>query len=364
MSSCLRRRRFWRGSATLTGSILLSFLAGAFLASQHLDRLGLLEDEEMRETGRLWGAACIATHRAVQSRPASFATPRTVSLVQLKAWSLLPGGLNAADGRPGLAAQYGSVLVDGVPLGACSLTGTDVAERFPELREGAVGAGLDLVGFVGGDDTPMHDRLGDVQAVFGTLPDGSMFMTGDFGIGHAAERVFRRRVGGRPELSAVEQTLRFEPARPGDPAPNILGVGAVVGERAEADDGSLAAMGQAVADGDTVVGALGRFTVQAATRIEADGEFAFGGGSQTAFSVPGELAIGASLLSRGEAGARDLVVSAGLEVGGDVDATVSTGASGLVVGGEISARTGTFSGTLDVRPGGCSGCVVPPIGGP
>ena len=295
MRSRLGRGRFWRGSATLTGAILLSVLGGAFLASQHLDRLRLLENEGMRETGRLWGAACVATHRAVQSRPGSFAAPRTVSPAQLKGWSLLPDGLNDADGRSGLTAQYGSVLAGGVPLAACSLAGPDVALNFPELREGAVMAGLDPVGFVGGDDTPMHDRLGDVQAVFGTLPAGSMFMTGDYGLGHAGERVHRRAVGGRPELAAMEQGLRFEPANPGDPRPGILGAGTVAGERAAADRGSAAAAGRVAADGDAVVGALGRFTVQAGTRIEAVGEFAFGGGSQTAFSVPGELAIGRSL---------------------------------------------------------------------
>lgn len=358
LAVALRRRRFWRGSATLTGAILLSVLAAAFLASEYLGRHQLLESESMRERGRLWGMACVATHRAVQARPASFAAPRTVAPAELKAWSLLPDGLSDADGRSGLSAAYGSVLVDGVALAACSLSGSVVAESYPELREGALMAGLDQVGFVGGSDTPMHDRLSDVEAVLGTLAEGSMFMTGDVGIGHAAERVYRRAVGGRPELALMGQDVLFQGGA------GIVGAGSVVGERADAEQGSLAAAGRADSDGDVVVGALGQLTVQATTRLESNGGFAFGGGVQSAWSIPAELAIGSSLRSRGEARGRDLVVTGRLEVGGDLDATARAEANGLVVGTEVSARTATFSGTLTVPPGGCPTCTVPPIGGP
>ena len=361
LAVALRRHRFWRGSATLIGAIMLSALAAVFLASERLGEVRLFESETMRETGRLWGTACVATHRAVQSRPAIFAAPRTVAPAQLKTWSLLPDGLNDADGRAGLVAAYGSVLADGAPLAVCSLSGSVVGESYPELREGALMAGLDLVGFVGGADTAMHDRLADVEAVLGTLAAGSMFMTGDFGIGHASERVYRRAVGGRPELASVEQDVLFQGGF------GILGAGSVVGERADVEQGSLGTPvlpGRADSSGDIVVGALGRLTMQASTRLESAGGFAFGGGAQSAWSIPGELAVGSSLRSRGEARGQDLVVAGGLEAGGDVDATVGAEASGLVVGSEVSARSATFSGALDVRPGGCAGCILDPVGGP
>ena len=357
-----RRRRFWRGSATLVGIIVLTALAGAFLAAWSQERNALLSAEADRERGRVWGMTCAATQRAVQSRPASFTTPRAVTPAQLKAWSLIPDGLRGADEIAGLEARYGAILVDGVPLAACSLSGSEIGVRYPSLREGAVMGGLESIEFVGGDATAMHGRLGDVTAaaVLGALPNGSMFMTADFGIGHPAERAHRRAVGGRPELSSVEQRVRFQGGA------GVLGAGVVSSERADADGGSLGRPGlpgRAETTGDVVVGGLGTLTATAATDFEAvDGGFAFGGGTQTVWAIRGEMAVGTSMRSRGAADALNLRVTGQLAAGGGLDARTSAGAVSLTIGNEVSAIAGTVTGNLVVSS--CSGCDQPVLGGP
>ena len=208
------------------------------------------------------------------------------------------------------------------------------------------------MGFAGGDATPMHARLADVQAVLGTLPAGSMFATADFGIGHASERVHRRAVGGRPELSAVEQDVGFQAGA------GIVRGGAVSGERARADGGSVAAAGRVDTAGDVVVASAGSLTAQATTALSANGDFAFGGGTQTAWTINGELAVGTALRSRGKVDARTLTVSGDLDAGGSltVGAGGSAEAATLTVNGALSAVSAAFTGALTVGPGGCTGC--------
>ena len=353
-----RRRRLWRGSATLTGAMLLSVLSILLLAAWQEERQGLLDAEVDREIGRIWGMACVATHRAVQAGLAT--TARQVTLAELTAppapfRPFLPEGLRSADIAGAVVASYGAVVAEGVPLAACSLSGPEVAVRGPSFREGAVMAGLDEIGFVGGANTPMHPRLPDVEAVLGPLGTGSMFMTADFGLGHAAERVHRRAVGGRPELSSLHQGIGF------DAGLGIRGAGRVSSERTEAVNGTMPAAARAEAAGDVIVGPLGRVTVQAGTLVEAEGGFAFGGGTQTVFSIPSELAVGTSMRSRGQVGAQNLSSNGDLDAGGALQAGVAVGAADLVLDDKVSAITGTFSGTMTVT-GSCEGCAQPVLG--
>ena len=340
----------------IVGAMALGVLAALFMGLWQERHQALVDAELERERGRVWGMTCAAVHRAVQAGRVTVAGQ--VTLAQLISWRSVPAGIRPADQAGQLTARYGAVLAGGAPLAACSLSGPGMTVRSPHLREGALMAGLDLVGFVDGTATPMHDRLADVEAVLGTLPAGSMFATADFGIGHAAERVHRRTVGGRPELSSVEQDVGFgENVR-------IVGAGAVSAERARADGGTGPATGRVDADGDVVVAEGGSLDVQAATTLSADGDFAFGGGTQTAWTIDGELAVGTSLRSRGEVGAGSLDVSAGLVAGGalTVGPGGSAGTGTLTVSGGVNAVDAAFSGTLDVRPGGCTGCVAPPVG--
>lgn len=353
------RHRLWRGSATLFGAIFLSVLAMLLLAAFHEERQDLVDAEADRELGRIWGMTCEGAHRAVQAGMVT--TARQVTAAELRSppapfRPFLPAGLRTADAAGALVARYGTVMADGVPLAACSLSGPEIGDRWPSLREGAVMAGLDEIGFVGGDATPMHARLAAVQAVLGALPAGAMFATADFGLGHASERVHRRAIGGRPELATVQQDVLFQGGV------GILGAGRVASERTEASEGTMPATARAEAGGDVIVGPLGSLAVEAATVMEAEGGFAFGGGTQTVFSIPAALSVGTSMRSRGAVQAQNLQASGDLDAGGGLTATAGTRAASLVLSGEGSAVTGNFSGDLDVRPGGCTGCIQPTLG--
>ena len=205
------RRGSRRGAALAWGAFLIVALVLVLLMAWQRDRDALRLAEIDRERGRIWGMTCTALQRAVQSRLVT--TARTVTPAELKGWSLLPGGLGSVERAGGVVATsaYGVVMAGGVPLAACSLSGPELAFRAPALRAGSVMGGLDLVGVVGGDATAMHDRLAAVEAVLGPLPAGSMFMTADFGIRHAADRLHRREVGGRPELVRMETDFVFGP---------------------------------------------------------------------------------------------------------------------------------------------------------
>jgi len=323
------------------------------------ERQALVDAELERERGRIWGMTCAATHRAVQAGLVT--TARRVTPAELRAppapfRPFLPAGLNAADAGAAVTAGYGAVVVDGVAMAVCALTGADIAVRGPSLREGAVMAGLERVGFVGGDATPMHGQVAALEAVLGALGADSMFVTADFGIGHASERVHRRAIGGRPELSTVAQDIGFRGGT------GIRRAGRIASVVTEAAGGSMPATARAEASGDVIVGSSGRFTVRAVTALEADGGFAFGGGTQTAFSIPQALSVGTSMRSRGAVEAGSVTLSGRLDTGGALQASTEVRAAGLVLNGEVSAVTATFTGNLDV-PGGCSGCVVTPVGG-
>lgn len=354
-------RRLWRGSATLFGAVLLGFFAVLFMASWHASQALLWQDEYDRERGRLWGTACVAAHRAVQA--GLVATERLVALAELRQppaphRPFLPAGTRTVDEAGVFAARYGAVLADGVPMAVCSLSGSGVAGRWPALRAGAAMAGIDLVGSVGGTGTAMHARLADAQRVLGTLAQGSLFVTGDFGLAHPVERVHRRAVGGRPELSGMDRALSFETGR------NMVGVGRASVGAAAADGGSIANAGSGTVQGDVILrsgdpSVPASLSVQAATAVSAAGGFAFGG-TQAAFAIPGSLGIGTSMRSRGAVTAAALTLTGDLAAGGTVAATGSVAGRAVSVSGAASAPAGTVSGTL--RVDSCSGCSTPPLG--
>ena len=334
----------------IVGAMLLGALAALFMSGWQERHQALADAELERERGRVWGMTCAAAHRAVQAGLVTGA--RAVTLAELVSWGSVPAGINPADVAGALTARYGAVLAGGTPLAACSLSGPGIARRAPHLREGALMAGLDLVGFVGGTATRMHARLADVEAVLGTLPAGSMFATADFGVAHESERVYRRVVGGRPDLSAVEQDVRFRAGA------GIVRGGIVSGKRARAVGGSVAAAGRVETVGDVVVASAGSLAAQATTALSASGDFAFGGGTQTAWTINGELAVGTSLRSRGGAEAQALTVTGDLDAEGAL--TVRTGgraeAGTLTVNGTVNAVNAAVTGTLTVGSGGCTGC--------
>ncbi len=359
----------------VVAAIVIGALAAYAMAIWGEDHQSLVAAEMDRERGRVWGMTCTAMHRAVQAGmvtapgavpPGPITAPARVTVAQLKQPPLpvppappftpfLPAGLREADQAGLVEARYGAVMADGIPLAVCSLTGSGVEARFPDLRKGAVMGGLDNIGFVGGDATPMHGRLADVVAVLGGLPEGSMFATADFGIGHAVERVYRRPVGGRPELSSMEQEIRFEAGT------NILRAGTVAGESASADRGSVAVAGTVDAAGDVLIRPAGSLAIQAATTVEADRNFAFGGGSQTSWRIPGEFAVGRSLRSRGEVGAQTVALTADMEIGGELSAIATVrAASGTVDAGAEAIAAGAQVGSLVVNS--CSGCQPPNLG--
>ena len=364
----MKGRRFWRGSATLFGAVLLGLFAVLFIATWHAAQALLFQDEQDRERGRMWGLTCIAAHRAVQAGritppgapvPGPVTAPAPVTVAALRGWSLLPAGMQSVDEAGVFAAGYGTIVVDNVPMAVCSLSGSGVASRHPALRAGAVMAGIDVVGHVGGAATAMHARLAAVQGVLGALPQGTLFVTADFGLAHPVERVHRRAVAGRPELAAMDQELEFDTGR------NLFGIGTAAAESAEADSGSMPAAGNADVEGDVILRQpapalpAARLSVAATTEVKAVGGFAFGG-VQSAFTIPGELGIGRSMRSRGGATARSLTVTGDLDAGGNVAATGSVSGRTVGASGEVSAASGAVSGTL--RVDSCNGCRPPSLG--
>ncbi len=315
-------RRFWRGSATLFGAVLLALFSTVFMASWYGAQAVLFQAEHARERGRMWGLTCLAAHRAVQAGLVTSA--RAVTLAELRQpgttfQPFLPAGMQPVDEAGVLAAGYGAVLVDGAPMAVCSLAGSGVARRHPALRAGAVMAGLEVVGEVGGPNTVMHAHLAAVQGVLGALARGSLFVTADFGLAHAIERVHRRAVGGRPELAVMDRALAFAGGW------SMVGVGAVGAGAVETAAG--AAAGDVAVGGDAVL--RSSLIVEATTAVSATGGFAFGGtqaGAQTVFAIPGELGIGTSMRARGR----------------------------------VAAGRMTLSGTL--RADSCNGCSPPPLG--
>ena len=326
-----RLRRGWRrGSASLVGMLLLVSLSVAWAVAWHVSRDATRLAEMDRERGRLWGMACVATHRAVQAGLVTSA--RAVTVAQLQAppapfQPFLPAGLALVEkvGVGGVEDLYGAVVVGGVPMAVCGLSGSELAFRAPALREGALSGGLEQLGVVDGDVTAMHARLGDVQAVLGPLATGSMFVTADFGIGHASDRLHRRLVGGRPELQRMERNLEFA---------NLAGVrnaGLLDGQRADVVAGTFRGTSAADVAGGVVVEAGASLRLDsAATGVTARGGFEFGpqGGP---FTIPQLLTVGSGLTVRGAVSAGSMTATR------DVDAGGAMTAANLVSRGNISA---------------------------
>ena len=385
------------------GALFLVMTVVVVLAAWERQQEELRLTEIDRERGRIWAMTCTAVHRAVQSGRVTAAG--VVTPAQLKGWSLLPAGLGTV-GRAGgtvATAAYGAVTVDSVPMAACSLSGPELSFRAPELRAGAVMGGLDLVGAVGGEATAMHDRLPAVRAVLGTLPAGSLFATADHAVGHDEDRLYRRPVGGRPELARMETDFVFGP-NAGDIGQALLPAGeiespvaVVAGEdcrdAALADDrrcygvldaGSVAGVdagtnreGRFAGTGGTPAEVTGNVTVGRtgqpgsmafggdipATAFRADGGFRFGhaGAPAQAFNIPQLLSVGTGLTAtdtalavEGKAGAGSLDVTGRLDAGGRLEASGNARARRLRIDGGLGANTGSFTGA--VTTGGCTGC--------
>ena len=387
------------------GALFLVMTVVVVLAAWERQQEALRLTEIDRERGRIWAMTCLAAHRAVQSGLVTAAG--TVTPAQLKGWSLLPAGLGTV-GRAGgtvATAAYGAVMADGIPMAACSLSGPELSFRAPALRAGAVMGGLDLVGEAGGEATAMHDRLPAVRAVLGTLPAGSLFATADFGIGHDEDRLHRRPIGGRPELSRMETDFVFGPNAGAvgqallPPAEIESPVTVVAGEDCRdaslADDrrcyevrnagnvsgvdagtnraGHVTGTGAEIA-GNVTVGRTGQPGSMAfggdipATAFRADGGFRFGhaGAPAQVFNIPQLLSVGTGLTAtdtalavEGEAGAGSLEVTGDLDAGGRLEALGAVRAATLSIGGDMGANAASFTGT--VTTGGCTGCEPPPV---
>ena len=357
----MTKRRLWRGSATLFGAVLLAVFSVLFMASWYGAQAVLFQSEQDRERGRMWGLTCLAAHRAVQAGLVT--SERTVTLAELRQPAaphqpFLPGGMQAVDEAGALAAGYGAMLVDGVPMAVCSLAGTGLTERHPSLRAGAIMAGLEVVGEVGGPATAMHAHLADVQRVLGALGRGSLFATADFGLGHPVERVHRRAVGGRPELAVMDRDIVF------DAGQDVTGVGTAGARTAEAGGGAVPAAGNATVRGDVILRQddplkpQARLAVQAETAVSATGGFAFGG-TQAAFTIPQELGVGASMRSRGAVAAGRMALTGALDAGGDVTASGTVTGQAVSASGEASAETGSVT---SLRVDSCNGCSTPSLG--
>ncbi len=364
----------------LFGVLLLTGIVFLVLTGLRLSEGSLRQAELDRERGRVWAMTCGALHRAVQAGmvtgpsavvPGPVVAPAAVTPAQLKQPPVppppappfppfLPTGLAgvATAGATGLAARYGAVVetARGVPVAVCSLSGADLAARAGSLREGAAMGGLDLVGVVGGEDTPMHARLAAVQSLFGTLADGSLFATADFGIAHRTGRLHRRPVGGRPDLARMEQRVRFQGSG------NIEDAGEVTAAEAESLRG--AALGARVEVGSVVDASLLVLTNGSGAAVSAGQGFAFGG-VQTVFSLPGELAVGTlldagelALESRGALSAGSMTLTGSLSADTGIAAVTRAQAGSLDVAGAIGGSSATI-GTVTVRNPPCQGCVVP-----
>lgn len=408
----LPRRLRWgwrRGAALPFGALLLVATVAVLLAAWQREQDSLRLAEIDRERGRIWAMTCAALHRAVQSGRVTAA--RAVTPGELKGWSLLPAGLGtvARAGGAVAAASYGTVMVDGVPMAVCALTGPELLFRASALRAGAVMGGLDLVGEVGGEATAMHANLGALPAVLGALPAGSLFATADRGIGHAEDRLHRRRIGGRPELSRMERDFVFGPntgigadllpageiggpvtVTPGDDCRDatlpearrcfaVLGVGSITTVDAGTNrsgrivfDPLDAASGRAETGGNVTVGRAGdpgSMSFEGHTppsALSAAGGFRFGNGAPgQAFNIPQLLTVGDGaddvLALSGPAGAGSLEIAGGLDARGRLVASGNAGARTLSVGGTLGAGAGSFSGR--VTTGGCTGCEPPPAFG-
>ena len=408
-TSLLRRLRSGarRGAALPFGALLLVAAVVVLLAAWQREQDSLRLAEIDRERGRIWAMTCTALHRAVQSGRVTAA--RAVTPAELRGWSLLPAGLGTV-GRAGGAvatASYGTVAVGGVPMAVCALTGAELSFRAPALRAGAVMGGLDLVGEVGGEATAMHANLGALPAVLGALPTGSLFATADWGIGHAEDRLHRRRIGGRPELGRMERDFVFGPnteigndllpageiggpvtVTPGDDCRDgtlpdarrcfaVLDAGSVTAVDAGTNrsgrivfDPLEPLSGRAETAGNVTVGRAGdpgSMSFEGHTRpsaFSAAGGFRFGDGTPgQAFNIPQLLTVGDGaddvLALSGRAGAGSLDIAGDLDAGGRLVASGNARAQTLSAGGDLGANSGSFSGS--VTTGGCTGCEPPPV---
>ena len=335
--------------------LLVTVVAVGWVVAWHVTRDDVRIAEVDRERGRVWAMACIATHRAVQA--GLVASQRQVTPNELRQpgspyQPFLPAGVAPVDkvGAGQIEGRYGAVMVAGVPMAVCSLSGPDMEFRYPALREGALSGGLERVAVVGRGDTLLHDHETVTQAVLGSLDPGSMFATADLGIGHPGERLHRRLVGGRPEFQSMERGLEFTGGS------RLLGAERVDGQRAEVITGTYTGTNVADVTGSVVVGATGRLRLDSAsTGLTAREGFQFG--PRTApHSVPQLLSVGTSvpsgnaLVVRGPVSAGSMTINGIAEAGGELEAGHVVSSGNVTIAEALTARR--LEGSQEIRAGG------------
>ena len=342
--SLKRRLRYGpRGAGTVTTAVLVTALAGVFLATWHAaenERIGAALD---REAGRLWAGWFVALHRSAQQGlvPAAVWSPGNaveVTTAQIASWGAAPPGL-LGGGLTDAGMRFG-VLDDGSGVAMAFAVLTPGAGWPDNMRRGALQAGLADVaesGPVGGSASAMASNEGAIAAVLGTaLDDGSLFVTADWAVARPDSVLHRRAQPGRADLSRMQAALSF------DTGSGIVGAGAIEGGSTSITAAVEVGAGTALS-GDAGVGG----TLTATAGLDVDR-----GLVAAALTVSGSLTAGEAKGS-GSLAAGSLAVDQAL-TGGTIGVTGALGAGSLDAGSHASASTAGISGSLTV--GSCSGC--------
>lgn len=311
-----------RGVGTVVTAVLVTVLAGVFLATWHAAenvRIGAAVD---REAGRLWGGWFLALHRGAQQGlvPAPVWSPGSaveVTAAQIVSWGAAPSWL-LDEGLADAGMRFG-LLDDGRGVAMAFAVLTPGSGWPDNMRRGALEAGLADVaesGTVGGSASDMATNEAVIATVLGSaLVDGSLFVTADWAIPRSDGVLHRRAQPGRPELSRMQAALSF------DTGSGVVGAGAVEGGSADIVN-AVRVGAEAAVEGDASFG----WTLNATGGLDAD----IGIEAAT-------LAVGGSLTA------------------GEVRVSGALGAASLNAGSRVTASTAV------VRPGSmtvtsCSGC--------
>ena len=193
-----------RGAATVSTAVLVTVLAGVFLATWHAaenERIGARLD---REAGRLWAGWFLALHRSAQQSlvPATVWSPGDaveVTAAQIVSWGAAPSGL-LGEGITDAGMRFG-LLDDGAGV-AMAFAVLVPGSGWPDnMRRGALEAGLADVaesGTLGGSASAMASNEAAISAVLGgALDNGSLFATADWAVRRSDSVLHRRAQPGR-----------------------------------------------------------------------------------------------------------------------------------------------------------------------
>ena len=310
-----------RGAGTVVTAVLVTVLAGVFLATWHAAenvRIGAVVD---REAGRLWAGWFLALHGGAQQGlvPATVWSPGSaveLTAAQIASWGAAPSWL-LEKGLADAGMRFG-LLDDGRGVAMAFAVLTPGSGWPDNMRRGALDAGLADVaesGTVGGSASDMAANEAAIAAVLGAaLADGSLFVTADWAIPRSDGVLHRRAQPGRPELSRMQAALSF------DTGAGISNAGAVEGGSADI------ALNAAVGAG-----------------VSVEGDTSFGGTLDGTGGLDAALGITAAALTVG-----------GLLEVGEVRVSGALGAGSLNAGSRVTAATAEISGSMTVTS--CSGC--------